>query len=129
MSIQPQWSRLIQSGVKTVELRRQSSGCKVGTTVVIYTSFPVKRVEALATVAAVHATTPAALWRAVGTASATPRDQFMAYVGDLDIAYGIELTDVRAVKAFALPRSGPQSWRYLFGDEGEAQAILSACNL
>ena len=129
ISIQPEWSRLIQNGTKTVELRRQRSGCEPGTKVAIYTSFPVKRVEAIATVAAVHALAPDELWQTVGAQSATSREDFFSYLGDLNVAYGIELSDVQPVTPFALGRSGPQSWRYLFADEPEGQEVIAACEM
>jgi predicted transcriptional regulator len=129
MSIQPQFSKLIQDGTKTVELRRKRSGCEAGTPVVIYTSFPVKRVEAKATVKAVFALPPEELWQAVGEASASTYEAFMGYVGDLDVAYGIELEDVQTIPAFALESSGPQSWRYLFADEPATQSVLAASGL
>jgi len=128
MSIQPQWSRLIQDGTKTIELRRQRSGCEPGTKVAIYTSFPVKRVEALATVATVHALPPEKLWRAVGSRSASTRDDFFNYLGDLDVAYGIEFSDVKLLTPLPLDRPGPQSWCYLWLDRDVDKSILEACS-
>jgi predicted transcriptional regulator len=129
MRVKPYWAALIRDGSKTVELRRQRSGCEPGTTVVIYTSFPVKQVQAVASVKRVHALAPEELWRAVGPQSAVAYEDFMAYLGDLEVAYGIELTDLREVAPFALARSGPQSWSYLFADEPAAAAVLAACQL
>lgn len=126
MSIQPRWSQLIQRGVKTVELRRQRSGCEPGTPLVIYTSYPVKRVEAVAIVKAVHAEPPRALWRRVGVDAAVSTTEFFARFGDLDIAYGIELGPVRPLGPFTLERAGPQSWRYLHRDLRDDSAILDA---
>ena len=129
MSIQPHWSRLVQSAAKPVELRRQRSGCEPGTPLVIYTSQPVKRVEAVATVKAVHAADPLELWETVGEASRVPHDDFIAYLGDLHVGYAIELCGLRPVEPFALARRGPQSWRYLFADEPEGRLVLSRCGL
>jgi predicted transcriptional regulator len=50
------------------------------TKLAIYTSFPVKRVEATATVSAVHALSPNELWQLVGPQSATDYDEFFEYL-------------------------------------------------
>ena len=123
-SIRPQWSTLILDGAKTVELRRTRCGCAPGTQVVIYTSFPVKRVQGAAIVPAVHALQPQRLWSAVGPASCVPRAEFFEYLGDVETAYGIELTKVRRVADLALSRPGPQSWRYLRADDREDMGVL-----
>lgn len=124
MSIQPQYVQQILDGDKTVELRRQQSGCLPGTPLSIYTSFPVKRVQVQATVKQVHALPVDELWQQYGQASATSKKDFYEYLGDLDIAYGIELHEIQEVPPLPLFRSGPQSWRYLFSDEQEGQLVL-----
>jgi predicted transcriptional regulator len=130
MSIQPRWAQRIQAGEKTVELRRRRSGCEPGTPVVIYTSHPVKRITATATVARVHAAAPGELADRVAAAACVTAGELLDYLGDLPLGYGIELTDVRVLdEPVALDRPGPQSWRYLFADEPEGAAVLAATGL
>jgi predicted transcriptional regulator len=101
----------------------------VAVTRVIYTSYPVKRVEAVAIVKAVHAEPPRALWRRVGADAAVSEAEFFARLGDLDIAYGIELGTVRSLGPLTLERAGPQSWRYLHPDRRDDRAILDTLEL
>jgi hypothetical protein len=89
----------------------------------------VKRMQATARVAAVPALPPAHLYERVGHASAVTSHEFDAYLGDLSVACGVELTDVRPVADVALDRPGPQSWRYLFADEPEGAAVFGALGL
>lgn len=49
----------------------------------------------------------------------------MAYLGNLDVAYGIKLTDVRPVGPLALERPDPRSWRYLFADDPDDARVLN----
>lgn len=129
ISLHRQWTEKMLTGEKTVELRRTRCGCEPGTPVVIYTSHPVKRIQARAVVKAVHAMTPDALWAVVARQCAVTRAGFFEYLGDLDTAYGIELTAIEPLNSFELGRPGPQSWRYLFADEEEGLRVLSLAGL
>ena len=129
LSLQPQWTAAILDGRKTVNLRRAPSGCRPGTPLLIYTSHPVRRLQAVATVAAVHAEAPDALWERVGDRCAMGRDGFDTYLHDTDVAYGIELTDVRALPDLDLGFRGPQSWRYLYADEPAHLPLLRHAGL
>lgn len=129
LSLRPQWTAAILDGRKTVDLRRAPSGCQPGTPLLIYTSYPVKRLQAVATVAAVHTDAPDALWDRVGDRCAMGRDGFDTYLHDTDVAYGIELTDVRALPDLDLGFRGPQSWRYLDVDEPAHLPLLRHAGL
>ena len=125
LSLHAEYTQAILAGDKTIELRRSACGCEPGTPVLIYTSFPVKRVQAAARVAAVHALSPAELWTLAADTAAVTRAQFDAYLSGLDVAYGLELTDVQAISDTPLGFNGPQSWRYLYADEPAHQPLIS----
>ncbi len=59
-----------------------------------------------------------------------PRAQFDACLAGAQRAYGIVLEDVAALEEpFPLGFAGPQSFRYLFGDEPAQQAVLERAGL
>lgn len=129
MSLQPQWSEAILSRQKTIELRRTPSGCEPGTPIVIYTSYPVKRVEGRCRVRSIIQGAPEMLWERVKDECGCSRAEFDAYLDGAEVAYGIVLSDVERIAPVALPFNGPQSYRYLFDDEPDQLKVLKAAGI
>lgn len=129
MSLQPRWSEAILNGAKTTELRRNRAGCEPGTPVVIYTSYPVRRIEGLAKVASVKQASLDELWESEKETCGCSREEFDAYFHGASRGYAIRLTEVERLEPRELPFNGPQSYRYLFDDEEDQRQVLESVGL
>lgn len=69
----------IFAGRKQVELRRRTMRVVPGTTVWIYVKLPIGSIIGRVKIGAVHASSPAALWRRFGSISCLSRSEFFDY--------------------------------------------------
>lgn len=79
----------IFSGRKQVELRRRTMNVAPGTTVWIYVKLPVGSIAGRVKIGAIHASSPAALWRRFGSVSGLSRKEFFDYF--TGVAAGVAL--------------------------------------
>jgi predicted transcriptional regulator len=123
LSIKPRFAQQIVSGHKRVEFRRRWPSRSVSA-VVIYSSAPVQKIVAVATIDEIVERTPRALWNyAKDKGAGLCRAELMEYLSGKTAAYAASLTNVKAFKRpVALDKlfsgvSAPQSFRYLNGKE------------
>jgi predicted transcriptional regulator len=103
ISLEPRHAENILSGRKRVELRKRPMNVHVGTTVWIYAKLPVGSVVGKAKVCAVHAATPASIWRRFGKDTGITKQEFSAYYGEATQAAVLVLEDTtRFEKAISL---------------------------
>jgi len=129
MSLQPRWSEAILSGAKTIELRRNRAGCEQGTPIVIYTSYPVRRIEGRCKVAKVIRAPLEELWEQTKHSNGCTREEFDSYFEGAEEGYSIVLSDVERLDPQPIAFNGPQSYRYLFDDEPEQREVLRQAGL
>lgn len=130
MSFKPRWAGAILSGEKSVELRRQRSGCEAGTPIVIYASHPVMEVQGVCEVAQVVMGKPDDVWEATEVRIGVTRAEFDAYLAGCGVAYGIVVQHVRRLRVpFALGFRAPQSFRYLHNDHARHARVLREAGL
>ena len=94
ISIKPKHTRNILAGVKTVELRRRPIHLPVGARLWIYSTLPIGRVVAAATIEDTFSDKPMAIWRRFGKASCISHDEFQEYFHGCDTAFAVKLADV-----------------------------------
>lgn len=129
MSLSPVWSEKILTGEKTIELRRTRSGCEQNSPVIIYTSFPRKRIDGKCMVKEVVSLPLPELWERTKHGCGCTREEFYEYFKGKDSGYGIFLKDVERISPVELPFDGPQSFRYLFDDEADQKEVLDRLGL
>lgn len=89
ISLAPRHAENIFAGRKQVELRRRTMHVAPGTTVWIYVKLPVGSIVGRVKIGAIHASSPAALWRRFGSVSGLSRSEFFDYFGG--VAEGVAL--------------------------------------
>ena len=124
MSLSPVWSEKILDGSKTIELRRTRSGCEKNSPIIIYTSFPRKRIDGKCRVERVLNLPLSELWEKTKHGCGCTEEEFYEYFKGKESGYGIVLEDVERIDPVELPFDGPQSFRYLFDDEDDQKAVL-----
>lgn len=120
LSLQPKWAGLIQSGKKTIELRRRFPWYLNGAIAYVYESSPTCSLTSIVQLGAVHELPIDELWRMHGKASCVDEGHFASYFQDRDVGFGIEVS-----RHVSLPRrrplaalreefgfTAPQSWAY-----------------
>lgn len=120
ISIKPQYSSLIFSGAKTVELRKKiGSVFEPGRRIYIYTSSPVKMLSGEATIASIHADSPQKIKRMFLDQACISHSDFDIYFSNHTKAYAIHLIDVveyeKKIPLLNLRKAGitpPQSYCY-----------------
>jgi len=122
ISIRPKYADKVQSGVKTVELRKVKPRLTPGTTIFMYVSSPVKALMATCIVEKVVSAPPDELWAQVSTETGLSKEEFDEYFAGATEGYGIcfhhfrsldapvELQSLRQIWAGFHP---PQSYHYL----------------
>jgi predicted transcriptional regulator len=122
LSIRPVFATLIESGAKTVELRRRFPELPVGSQLVLYTTQPVAAVAGLARLRGTTSATLPTLWRRFGVASAVSKATFDLYFDECAHGFALELEDFRpltpTLSVIELRRiwpgfAPPQSYRYV----------------
>lgn len=133
LSIRPRYLEAIMAETKTVELRRNRIQASHGTTVLLYSSTPVKAVIGSARIAAIDEATPERLWAKVGPSAGVTRTEFDDYFDGAKIAYGLHLEAVRRLphpiplkSLRSLGLEPPQSFRYLTGPQQYQLASTAA---
>lgn len=88
----------IFSGHKQVELRRRTMRVAPGTTVWIYVKLPVGSIIGQARIRAIHASSPAALWRRFGSVSGLSRSEFFDYFDGVVEGVALVLEDAKRLR-------------------------------
>lgn len=120
ISIRPQWSGLIRSGLKTTELRRRFPLLPEGSIAYLYESSPTCGLVSLLRICKVHEMAVDDLWCVHGKASCVPEHQFAEYFEGRRTGYGIEISECYALPNFLgladlrerFAFTAPQSWAY-----------------
>lgn len=120
ISIKPQYSSMIFSGSKTVELRKKIGTLfEPGSKIYIYSSSPVKMLAGEATIASIQAGTPSAIAQVALEKGGISKDDFDKYFLDRKNAFVIYLNEIieyeRKVPLASLRAAGitpPQSYCY-----------------
>ncbi|MFZ2587129.1 MAG: ASCH domain-containing protein [Alphaproteobacteria bacterium] len=93
LSIKPEYCRMILSGEKTVELRRKmSDSIEMNTTVIIYSTSPVKKIVGHARVESVERMSVRRIWCEFGKQSGVPYSFFKEYFDGRKEGYALVLS-------------------------------------
>lgn len=118
VAIHPEFANLILTGEKRVEFRKRRFAEAV-THVVIYATWPVKKILGFFEVSGVHEDTPKKLWSRYGRVGGIGREVFSAYFGERPRGFAIEVGRVftlsKPLPLSEVSRSGsaPQSFQYI----------------
>lgn len=88
----------IFSGQKQVELRRRPMCVGPGATVWIYVKLPVGSIVGRARIEAVHASSPASLWRRFGSMSGLSKQEFFAYFAGVKKGFALVLEGAQRLR-------------------------------
>jgi len=88
----------IFSGQKQVELRRRAMHVVPGATVWIYVKLPIGSIVGRARIEAVHASSPASLWRRFGLMSGLSRQEFFAYFAGVKKGFALILEGAKRLR-------------------------------
>lgn len=133
ISVKPEYSEKIFSGVKFIELRKVKPNIKSGDIVVIYESSPTMALRGSVIVNDVVSDSPSNMWNSYNTIAGISKEKYESYYESHDIAYGIMFNSVTEYKnplsLEALRRlwdgfSPPQSYRYLSYEDVEKVACI-----
>ena len=128
LSLKPCYADMVFAGEKRAELRRRAPVHSEGGVVFVYVTRPVMHLRGQFRVRSVRKGTPDEVWDAVSEEACVERLDFDAYYAGRDVAYALEITDVREydepVTLDELRRMFgsfvvPQSWRYAKAEERE----------
>ena len=118
MPIKPVYAEKIISGKKKYEFRKKSINPDI-THIIIYATFPVKKIIGVAEVKRIHISSPSAIWEKTKSAAGIPRRLFREYFQDVKMAYAIELKKIIKLNNQIAPdeiKNGfniPQSFSYV----------------
>lgn len=98
ISLAPRHAKNIFDGLKQIELRRRPMNVEPGTIVWIYVTLPVGLLIGRAKIAAVHTSSPNALWRKFGSVSGLAKNEFLAYLAGLEKGVVLVLEDVKTLR-------------------------------
>ena len=122
ISLHPQHANKILSGEKKIEFRRVWSKKSIST-VVIYSTVPIKRIVAIAKVKKVHLGSPTSLWKlSKSIGGGLSRKNLYDYFFGKKIGYAIEFRSVLSNSKYISPSKviknfhAPQSFSYLDKD-------------
>jgi predicted transcriptional regulator len=122
ISVRPQYTVLLLSGTKTVEVRRGAPNVQPGATVLIYASANVRALVGVAEIAEIIVGSRRSVWEEHGPATGLSRAAFDRYLFGAAQAVGIRLSGVAPLsRPIPLPElrigrpwfTPPQSFRYL----------------
>jgi predicted transcriptional regulator/DNA-binding XRE family transcriptional regulator len=120
-SIRPHYSKKIEAGEKTVELRRRfPKNVPEGTVALIYSTSPTRALTGIAEIESVEVNTPSAIWSEYSERACIERNDFDAYFSGVDCAHAIKLRSARPLqRSLNLTElrerfsfEPPQSYRY-----------------
>ena len=118
LSIKPCYVAEILAGRKTVEYRKRIPQDNTVNQVLVYSSFPVKRVVAEFTLGGFLSGTPEWLWEQTSNVGGISKDVFDQYFEDKDITYAYQIENLqvfeqpRSLREYGLER-GPQDYCYV----------------
>lgn len=118
LSIKPCYVAEILAGRKTVEYRKRIPQDNAVSQVLVYSSFPVKRVVAEFTLGGFLSGTPEWLWEQTSNIGGISKDVFDQYFEDKDITYAYQIENLqvfeqpRSLREYGLER-GPQDYCYV----------------
>ena len=98
ISLASRYAEKIFAGEKQVELRRRAMHVSPGAIVWIYVKLPVGSIVGRARVEAVHASSPASLWRRFGLVSGLSKVEFFAYFKGVTRVFALVLEGARRLK-------------------------------
>jgi predicted transcriptional regulator len=98
ISLASKYAEKIFAGEKQVELRRRAMRVAPGSTVWIYVKLPVGSIVGRARVEAVHASSPASLWRRFGVVSGLSREEFFEYFKGVPIGFALVLEGAKRLR-------------------------------
>jgi predicted transcriptional regulator len=98
ISLASRYAEKIFAGEKQVELRRRTMRVAPGATVWIYVKLPVGSIVGRARVEAVHASSPASLWRRFGLVSGLSREEFFEYFKGVTQGFALVLEGARRLR-------------------------------
>jgi predicted transcriptional regulator len=98
ISLASRYAEKIFAGEKVVELRRRAMRVSPGAIVWIYVKLPVGSIVGRARVEAVHASSPASLWRRFGLVSGLSKEEFFAYFNGVTRGFALVLEGARRLK-------------------------------
>ncbi|WBY16699.1 helix-turn-helix domain-containing protein [Erythrobacteraceae bacterium WH01K] len=120
-SVKPRYSQKIETGEKTVELRRRfPKYVPEGTIALIYSTSPTRALTGIAEIEGVEVGTPSAIWSEYAERACIGRNDFDTYFSGADCAHAIKLRSARPLRRSLdltelRERFGfepPQSYRY-----------------
>jgi len=117
LSIKPQYVSLILSGQKRFEYRTRIPKENI-TKIIIYSSYPIKKVVAEVAVKSILTLSPEALWNQTSAFGGITKKSFDAYFKDRKTAYAYELGEVviykepKKLSSFGF-KTAPQSFMYV----------------
>lgn len=117
LPIKPQYVSLILSGQKRFEYRTRIPKEDI-TKIIIYSSYPIKKVVAEAAVKSILALSPESLWKLTSAFGGITKKSFDEYFKDRKTAYAYELGEVIVYKepkdlSFFGLKNAPQSFMYV----------------
>lgn len=129
LSIKPKYFERIQSGRKTVELRRRFPRLVAGSLAIVYASAPLSAVVGVLVVGETLRSPPEDLWELVGDKADVTRDEFERYYIGAEEANGLVVNGVYPARPIPLAElrlrwpsfSPPQSYRYIAVKTEDAQ--------
>lgn len=98
ISLASRYAEKIFAGEKQVELRRRTMRVTPGATVWIYVKLPVGSIVGRARVEAVHASSPASLWRRFGLVSGLSKEEFFEYFKGVTQGFALVLEGARRLR-------------------------------
>lgn len=126
MSIHPNYAEAILDGTKLVEFRKRPLAADV-TTVVVYSTAPVRRIVGEFQIRQTLVGDPRDLWERVGHVGGIEEHAYFAYYGQSAVAAGLTVAGPRryrrpvALDELDWQPTAPQSYSYL--DEHQLQVI------
>jgi predicted transcriptional regulator len=117
LPIKPQYVSLILSGQKRFEYRTRIPKENIAE-IIIYSSYPVKKVVAEVEVKSILALSPEALWKRTSSFGGITKKSFDGYFKDRKTAYAYELGEVivykepKKLSSFGF-KTAPQSFAYV----------------
>ena len=118
LSIKPEYVEKIFSGIKKYEYRRSIFKNKNVDTIIIYSTFPVKKIVGEFKIKKIVKDLPEKLWELAPENTGIDKEKFMQYFYDKKEGYAIEIGEIKRYKTPKLLeelsiKKAPQSFLYL----------------
>lgn len=118
LPIKPQFVEEIRIGNKLYEYRKVIHKDNSVNKILIYSSYPIKKVVAICSIEMILCNKPEIIWNLTSSHSGIDKDFFNKYFNGCNLAYAIKMKDIlfyeklRDLSEFGL-KSAPQSFQYL----------------